>query len=277
MKRILATFGIATISMFAISSFAQGAESTVSHYKEGVGLVSESGASLEKPNKQDVSFSIRAGYHDLKDSEFIDTSWGAQLEARVALGETPLDIVIRGHYADVKYDDTSLVGADSYKYRGAKVYEVGVVDYYNTKWSAYGGSIQLQWNFGRGELVNPYVAAGAMYEKQKFETDYAYSQRNVMTYKWLSSSWSNSGFGRIEEDDDGTAFVGRVGIELFPDPFYARLEAAYISEIYEDDAQAELSAVVGAKVTDNFRIDLSGTYFTEWKNYYICAGFSILL
>lgn len=277
MKRILGAFGIAAFSMFAISSFAQSGEPTVSHYKEGVGLVSESGASLEKPNKQDVSFSIRAGYHNWKDSKFVDTSWGGQLELRAALGESPLDIVLRGHYAGAEYDDTFAVGSDTYSYRSAKVHEVGVVDYYNTKQSAYGGSAQLQWNFGRGELVNPYIAAGAMYEKQKFETDYTYSQRNLMTYKWLAKSWANSGFGRIEEDDDGTAFVGRFGIDLSPDPFYARLEAAYITELYEDDAQAELSAVVGAKVTDNFRIDLSGSYFTEWKEYYICAGFSILL
>jgi len=263
------------LGLATITTMAQTSNTDVSHYKEGVGIISD--AEMESIDSTLFSFSARIGYYNEKDSDFVDKSWGSQLELRAALGDTPLDIVLRGHYASVDYDDTELIETAAYPYLNAKVYSAGITEFYNTKKATYGGSIQLQWNFCKTELLNPYISAGIVYDKYEFETDLRYAQRNLMTYKWLSSTWANSGYGRIEEDDDGTAFVGRVGIEFYPDPFYARLEAAYLTELYEDDAQAELSAVVGAKVTDNFRIDLSGTYFTEWKEYYICAGFSILL
>ena len=278
MQRILQKIGIVTLSLSTISTltFAQSAEETVSYYREGVGVLSETNGTLEKQDTQNFSFSVRAGYHNWTDSKFIDTSWGAQFEIRAALGATPLDIVLRGHYTSTKYEDTYSTANDAYRYKKANVYEVVTYRFYDTKASAYGGSAQLWWNFRRSAVINPYIAVGAMYEKEEFETDYAYSQRFLMTYKWLASSWKSSGYGRMEDNDDGVAFVGRVGVEFSPDPFYARLEASYVSELYEDDAQAELSAMIGAKVTNNIRIDLSGSYFTDWKEYYVCAGFSVL-
>ena len=276
MNRILNSFEIATISLFTISAFAQSTEPTVSHYKEGVGILSKSGTSLENQNNLNYSFSVRAGYHNWKDEEFVDKSWGVQLEGRISIGDSPLDVLVRGHYVDAKYDDHYLWAADTYGYRGAKVQEINAIQFLDEKAYAYGGSLQLQWNAGRGEIVNPYLAAGVMYEKQKSEADVIYVTKINMLYKGLYGSFVGDSAGRIETDDDGTAFVGRVGLEFSPDPFYARLEASYVTEIYEDDAQAELSAIVGAKVTNNFRIDFSGTYFTDWKEYYICAGFSVL-
>lgn len=67
-------------------------------------LSSADAADFGRRNSPVVSFSVRAGLHDWKDSRFVDKSWGAQGEMRFAFPETPLDIVLRGHYATVDYE-----------------------------------------------------------------------------------------------------------------------------------------------------------------------------
>ena len=263
------------LAVGTIAAFADESVSQVSRYKEGETGASADAADFGRRNSPVVSFSVRAGLHDWKDSRFVDKSWGAQGEMRFAFPETPLDIVLRGHYATVDYEDTHSTYANAYPYRGTRVGEIDVVQYYNAEQSAFGGSLQLQWNFAREDLVNPYVAAGGMYEKSEFHSDYLRTRNGLMTYKWLATSWSDSYRGRIDEDDDGWAFVGRLGTEIAPSPFYLRLEMSWVSELYDDDAQAEFGAIAGVDATENARFDVAGTYFSDWKEYYISAGLTL--
>lgn len=234
---------------------------------------------VSSPKPLAISLSGRIGYHNWADSEeskIVKSSWGAQVEGRIGLGNTPLDFVVRGHVAIVDGKDVILYGSDSFPYEGMAVRQDAVLACKNVEQSAVGGSAQLQWNFARGAAFNPYVAAGAMHEITRFEADYVYLEENTMTYRSLSRTWHEEASGRIEEPEDGTAFVARAGLEGKPIPqIYIRLEASFLSKVYDEEeekAQAELNTILGFEVAKDIRFDLAGTYFTNWKEYYITAG-----
>ena len=265
-------FCIATLPLLA--QMSGNNMSIFSHNENDSGVTQ---TEFQPVDTKTFSFSIRLGLHDWKDSEYVDKNYGAQLEARVALGDTPLDIDIRGHYADIEYDDYVLYGTDSFRYYNAHVYRQVAISISDDQRQIYGGSAQLLWNFRRGETLNPFVAAGVMYEKDEDEYDWAMVVANRMTFSYLSTRWADVSSGREKTSTEGSAFVGRVGLEAEADPLYGRIEVAYVSEMYEDDAQAEINALFGVKASENIRIDISGNYFTKWKEYYIMAGVTFLL
>ncbi len=78
----------------------------------------------------------------------------------------------------------------------------------------------------------------------------------------------------MNEHDDGTAFVGRLGAEWNPAPFYLRGEVSFVSAMYGGDAQAELEGIAGVDVADNWRMEAAGTYYTDWKEYFVTLGVS---
>ena len=210
--------------------------------------------SIEAPSPLTGSISLRVGYFGRSGSNVgLDHGVGGQVEMKFALGASPFDLVMRGHVAKSESKDDKIWGSDS---NGNTL----VAD--DAEAIAYGGSAQLQYNFARGATFNPYIAAGGMYEKTDGDMELVSEGRHV-----ADRSWENDGF----------AFVGRGGIEWNAEPAYARLEAGFVSEVYDGDgAQAELNAIVGAMVAKNLRLELSGTYFTEWEDYYILAGTTIL-
>ena len=220
-----------------------------------MGAITESHA---KPTIPMTSFSARFGYLGFQEG-FFDDGLGGQAEFKTAIDKSDFDFVVRGHYAFAELDDGKTVRAvNSYRY--GQWYVIRVVEMENCEETVYGGSAQIQYNFKRNKLVNPYIAFGFMFER----TDFEYDLRGIA--------------GRHQKgDEDGFALVGRAGVEFNPKPFYARLEAALFSQIYdEDDWQAELNAIVGAYMTENLRLDLAGTCFTDWKEYYITAGFTFV-
>lgn len=237
----------------------------------------ESNVIMEGVDSHSSSFSIKFGYHNWKDTEDVDTSYGAQAELRIAIAESPLDFLLRTHYANVEYDDYVIRYSDDYRYYSARVHESSATLISEREQQCYGGSLQLLFNFQRGESINPYVAAGAMYEKSKYEYDWGTLTYNRMSLLGLSASWYDINKGHSSDSDDGTAFVGRLGLDMDFSPIYGRIEAAYLTKMYrEGKSQCELNAILGVKVTDSLRVDLSGTYFTDWKEYYITAGLTYL-
>lgn len=225
------------------------------------------GSQLDGNAMQDTSFeascpltgsiSLRVGYFGRKGGGLgLDHGVGGQVEMKFALGASPFDLVMRGHVVKSESDDDKNWGSDS---------NGNTLVANDAEAIAYGGSAQLQYNFARGATFNPYIAAGGMYEKTDGDYKVRYAGpdgRHVADKSWKS---------------DGCAFVGRGGVEWNPEPVYARLEAAVVSEVYDGDGtQAELNAIVGATVADNLRVELSGTYFTEWEDYYILVGTTFL-
>ena len=218
-----------------------------------------------------TSFSARFGYMGFRGG-FFDNGLAGQVEFKTSLDESDLDFVVRGHYAFAKTDKGETV-------RSVRTYSLGqwrvfrIVAMENCEETVYGGSAQIQYNFNRNASMNPYIAAGLMYERTDFEYDLGY----LFGARPASSSDDNADRHR-KGDEDGFAIVGRVGVEFNPDPFYIRLEAAFVSEIYEEDdgRQIEFNGIVGTKITDSIRLDVAGTRFTDWKEYYITAGLTYL-
>ena len=218
-----------------------------------------------------TSLSARFGYMGFRDG-FLDDGLVGQIEFKMPIDESDVDFVVRGHYAVAKTDDGKTVySVKSYSYGQWHIFKVVAME--NCEETVYGGSAQIQYNFNRDELMNPFIATGIMFERSEFEYDLGY----LFGARPASSSGDNAGRHR-KGDEDGFAIVGRIGVEFNPDPFYARIEAAFVSEIYDEDDgwQIEFNAIVGAKITDTIRLDVAGTCFTEWKEYYITAGVTFL-
>ncbi len=224
--------------------------------------VPSEGAITEPPAKSTssmTSLSARFGYMGFREG-FLDDGLVGQIEFKMPIDESDLDFVVRGYYAFAETDDGKTVRSVQ-TYRYGQWYVIRVTTMENCEETVYGGSAQLQYNFRRNESVNPYIAGGVMFERTAFEYDIRGTTRRHQ-----------------KGDEDGFAIVGRVGVEFNPDPFYARLEAAFVSEIYEEDdgQQIEFNAIVGVKITDSLRLDVAGTRFTDWKEYYITAGLTYL-
>ena len=218
-----------------------------------------------------TSFSARVGYLGFKDGIF-DDGLAGQAEFKMPIDKSDFDFVARGHYAFAKTDDGETVySVKSYSYGQWRVFKIVAME--NCEEKIYGGSAQIQYNFKRDGSVNPFIAAGFMYERTDFEYDLGY----LFGVRPSSSSGGNAGRHR-EGNEEGFAIVGRIGVEFNPDPFYARIEAAFVSGIYNEDdgRQIEFNAIVGVSITDAVRLDLAGTRFTDWKEYYITAGVTLL-
>ena len=224
--------------------------------------MSSEGAVMASPAESTpkmTSLSARFGYMGFREG-FLDDGLAGQIEFKMPIDESDFDFVMRGHYAFAETDDGKTVrSVNSHRY--GQWYVIRVVTMENCEETVYGGSAQIQYNFKRNESVNPYIAGGVMFERTEFEYDIS-----GLTGKHQKG------------DEDGFAIVGRVGAEFNPDPFYARLEAAFVSGIYEEDDgwQIEFNAIVGVKITDSLRLDVAGTRFTDWKEYYITAGLTYL-
>ena len=218
------------------------------------------------------AISLRFGYHGT-DGDLIEDGFGGHLEFRFAIGDTPFDIVLRGHAAYGEQDDDEMfvVAADQYLY-GRGIVTDGVL-MENAEDTIYGGSVQVQYNFLRGEAVNPYISAGVLFEKDELEYDGLY----VLAYETAYVRYLDGVKWHDKIDEDGFAFVGRLGVEFKADPMYARFEAGLVTKVYDgDNAQAELNAVVGTHVTEGMRLEVAGTYYTDWEEYYIMGGLTFL-
>ncbi len=236
------------------------------------------GSMFAAESQPDSSISARFGIHGWKDSEDVDASYGSQIEAKFALGDSPFDFVVRGHFSYTAYDDYEDVETEAEPYSGGTILMAEVLEISDAEDYTMGGSAQLQWNFARNSFLNPYVALGGMYERTEFEADVGYAVASRGYYgRYATPIYVAAAGDHVKESDDGFAFVARAGLELNASPMYVRLEGGYLSELYGDDAQAELNAIVGVNVTDNLRMEIAGTYFTEWEEYYATAGLSLLL
>ena len=218
-----------------------------------------------------TSFSARFGYLGFRDGIF-DDGLAGQVEFKMSIDESDFDFVARGHYAFAETDDGETVySVTSYSIGQWRIMRVVAME--NCEETVYGGSTQIQYNFRRDELLNPFIATGFMFER----TEYEYDLGHLFGTRPASSSGDNAGRHQ-KGDEDGFALVGRAGAEFNRNPFYARIEAAFVSGIYEEDDQwqIEFNAIVGAKITDSIRLDVAGTCFTDWKEYYITAGLTYL-
>ncbi|MBP5543611.1 MAG: hypothetical protein ILM98_06020 [Kiritimatiellae bacterium] len=235
-----------------------------------------------KDDSSKIELSVRAGVIGDRDASFIKTGPSLQLEARFTLFDSCVDLVGRGYYAQPKakkgYSETLVT--DKPPYQGFPTTWTDVATITDSEdGDLLGGSAQLQLNFARNCKVNPYVVAGVAYEKEKLECDIH-----------ESLDWKVRAYGRdwpfhYEEDrpqkwdEDGTAFVGRVGCEFDLSPFWFVAEGSYMTKLYdsEDKGQFELAGRAGFQWTKSCRIDAGIDYYTEWEQFFVGLGLTLCL
>ena len=212
-----------------------------------------------------IELSVRFGLHDW-DCGHDRTGIGTEFALRTGHHSTPFDLVLDFRYADADYKYETGMGDDAKMYKTAKALQPGI-ERIDADGYSVGGSLLLQWNLARWALVNPFLAGGLLYERSSFSSDYVLSSVGPE---------ERPGKNRFVTKDDGAAVVARAGLELRPDPFYVRADVSWISDVYGDDAQLRLSGTMGVEATEDVRMDLTGHYFTEWKEWYVMIGFTLV-
>lgn len=231
---------------------------------------------LEEKRNEFIRFSLRGGVHDWKDSS-VDSSYGIQGEILYSLPNLPIDIDLRAYYANAEFEPNYYMGSFSSR-DYLLIYQSTAYLREEIKKEGYGGSAQVRWNFNKGAIINPYVSAGAIYEKYEDTCNGFLIVETDDIGLWTHNHYRNTYLYTYEDsyDDDGISWIARFGFEGNLDPFYLRMEVSIVGEIYDTDSvQAEIFAMAGVNLTDHIRLELAGDYFTEWEEYYITAGLSV--
>ncbi len=246
-------------------------------------LQSVSPADLEGPSAKRYEISTRIGVMGEREKAF-KLGPALQLEGRAALGDTPFDVVARFYFGTSEAKDMKAYEEHNGYYRGAKVsvgeeYELDGGDI-----SVFGGSLQGQYNFCREDDINPYVAAGAVFEKVKYDDIEVTERAQVSAVS--GKSWATAWGARKYKDswsEDGVAFVARAGAEFNVAPFWFVGEASWMSALYDkddvsgDDAQFEIAGRAGWQFTGNCRLDAGVDYYTKWKQIFAGLGVTFSL
>ena len=137
--------------------------------------------------------------------------------------------------------------------------------YCDTEYQIAGGDLSVLVNFNRSGIVNPYLGAGVFYESVSVESE----ERHGHHHHHYHTTW----------DDDGATYIVRAGIDVRSDALYARADAGYIGEVYDDDdgGQFLISGDLGVTIIPQLRIDAFGHYFTEYKSFYFGIGVTFCL
>ena len=222
------------------------------------GAVENGGA----PNLE-VSIGLGAMELDTDRTGIDDTGFGVNMGVRFGADSLPLGAEWRLYGGAFSLDDAEF----SEQYGGKRAVEVYLDD---CEYSIVGTDFSLLVNLDRDGPVNPYFGVGFLYESTTFEADvHAGDSR----YGWYPFAYHE------DWDDDGVTFLLRAGLDLRLDLVYARFDASYIGEIYDEDDHGQflLSGDLGVHVVPMVRIDVFGHYFTEYKSYYIGIGATFAL
>lgn len=222
----------------------------------------------EAPNLE-ISFGLGAMELDKDRTGIDDTGVGLNLGIRFGAETLPIGAEWRLYGGAFSLDDME------YPVPYGKNKQVNVYCE-DCEYSIAGTDLSILVNLNRNGPVNPYFGVGFLYEQVTAEAD-VYLDRTH--YAWDSYGWYNRYAYHAEWDDDGVTFLFRAGLDLRLDFFYARIDASYIGEIYDQDdhGQVLLSGDVGFHFTPRFRTDLFGHYFTEYKSFYAGIGVTVAL
>ncbi len=229
----------------------------------GLAAVENGGA----PNLE-MSFGLGAMQLDKDRTGIDDTGFGLNMGIRFGAETLPIGAEWRLYGGAFSLDDMEYPVPYG-KNKNAEVY----CD--DCEYSIAGTDFSLLFNLDRNGPVNPYVGVGFLYEVATMEADVYYED----DYRRDHYGWLHHHAYREDWDEDGITFLLRVGLDLRLDIVYARFDANYIGEIYDEDdgGQFLLSGDLGVYVLPRLRIDLFGHYFTEYKSYYIGIGATVAL
>ena len=219
------------------------------------------------PNLE-MSFGLGAMELDKDRTGIDDTGVGLNLGIRFGAETLPIGAEWRLYGGAFALDDMEY--AVPYGNRQVNVYCE------DCTYSLAGTDFSILLNINRNGPVNPYLGVGFLYEQVTAEADLRLGRTN---YALDPYGWYNRYAYHAEWDDDGVTFLFRAGLDLRFDFFYARFDANYIGEIYDQDdkGQVLLSGDVGFHFTPRFRVDLFGHYFTEYKSFNVGIGATVTL
>lgn len=245
------SISMAVAALFA--SFALSAEMA------NFGVEGNSGANWET-----MTAAIRFGFHDWKNTEYVDASIAFQAELRLKIPNTPIDLELRTHFASTTLEDAYLCYTYPYGTSSSMPSFYDYAEIGDIRQNGSGGSCQVLLNLNRNGSINPYIAVGGVYDCYTFEYDIYL--KHYDRSGWMH--WSDS------YDDDGASYVIRAGLELYLDPLYAKAEASYMGEVYEgDDGQCQYLAILGMNLMNGWRIEAAGCYYDEWEECFYTLGF----
>ncbi|MBQ6247911.1 MAG: hypothetical protein IJK04_13655 [Kiritimatiellae bacterium] len=215
------------------------------------------------PNLE-IAFGLGAMELDKERTGIDDTGVGLNMGIRFTAETLPIGAEWRLYGGSFSLDDQEY--AIPYgKYKGEAVY-CDDCDY-----TIAGTDLSLLVNLDRNGPVNPYFGVGFLYEQAAIEADVHYDGR----YR----GWRYSHTYHEELDEDGVTFLFRAGLDIRAAFVYARFDAGYIGEIYDDDDRGQfmLSGDLGFHILPMLRLDCFCHYFTEYKSYYIGGGVTVAL
>ena len=224
-------------------------------------------AANESGHAPNLEINFGIGVMELdKDRTGIDdnTGVGCNMGIRFAIPTIPIGGEWRIYGGSFELDD----GEYSLPVGQGRTYDFYCDD---CEYSIVGTDLSLLVNLNQEGVINPYVGAGFLYEQTSFEADVHISNY----YDWRHHRYHY----REKWDDDGVTFLVRAGFDLRADIVYARFDASYIGEIYDDDDEGQflLSGDLGLYIVPEVRLDCFGHYFTEYKSFYIGFGATITL
>ena len=235
------------------------------------GLATAAVANGGAPNLE-ISFGL--GAMDLNNDrsrllDLDDTGFGLNMGIRFGAETLPIGAEWRIYGAGFSLDDQEYAVPYG-KYKGEAVY-CDDCDY-----TIAGTDLSLRVNLYRDGPVNPYFGVGFLYEQSTMEADVYYEGDY---YRRDYYGWHHHHRYYEEWDEDGITFLFRAGLDLRLDLVYARFDANYIGDIYDEDDNGQflLSGDLGVHFTPQVRIDVFGHYFTEYKSFYVGVGATVAL
>ena len=219
------------------------------------------------PNLE-ISLGLGAMKLDKDRTGIDDTGFGLNMGMRFTAESLPIGAEWRLYGGSFSLDDKEY----SIPYGGDKDARVYCDD---CDYTIAGSDFSLLVNFDRHGPVNPYLGVGFLYEQAMIDADIYYEgDYHGRDYR----GWRRHAYHE-EWDEDGVTFLFRAGLDIRADFLYARLDAGYIGEVYDDDDNGQflLSGDLGFRVLPMLRLDCFGHYFTEYKSYYVGVGATVAL
>lgn len=221
-------------------------------------------AANESGHAPNLEINFGIGVMELdKDRTGIDdnTGVGCNMGIRFAIPTIPIGGEWRIYGGSFELDD----GEYSLPVGQGRTYDFYCDD---CEYTIAGTDFSLLVNLNHEGVVNPYVGVGFLYEQTTFEADVYEGNNYGRRHHPYHEDW----------DEDGATFLVRAGLDVRAYIVYARLDASYIGEVYDDDeGQFLLSGDLGIHIVPEVRLDCFGHYFTEYKSFYIGFGATITL